>query len=125
MKLIDLNAAQAQELCQKKSITIESSTGGLLKLNDIVAIREPWAALKDPATGEPTGRYHYAARKTAEPINFEHAPPENMPIDAMRLYAKVVDLATIIRNIAGGDTSTAHKITFALISKEAAELEGL
>ena len=56
---------------------------------DIVFLREPWARLKNPTTGEPSDRVILAADSTVSEgqTSYKWASPVSMPEDAARRFA--------------------------------------
>lgn len=85
---------------------------------DIVFLREPWARLKNPATGEPSDRVILAADSTVSEgqTSYKWASPVSMPEEAARRFAVVSKVAPIYNaNVA------VWEITLEAATKAAAE----
>lgn len=83
---------------------------------DVVFIREPWAYLTNPTTGEKSEHINFAADALAEPIAYKWASPVSMPASSARHYARVVTVVPVYNA-----NAAAWEITLEEISKGEAE----
>lgn len=85
---------------------------------DIVFLREPWARLKNPATGEPSDRVILAADSTVSEgqTSYKWASPVSMPEEAARRFAVVSKVEPIYN-----ENVAVWSITLEAVTKAAAE----
>lgn len=121
MKSVILNAQSARVLHRDKRVVIEKAAAEPpFEMGDILFIREPWYRLKNPTTGEPSGRFTYASDASAEPVAYKWASPVAMPADAIRRYARVSGL-TEKAETKGEEVIQSWEIELELIDKRLAE----
>jgi len=89
-----------------------------VKAGDIVFLREPWARLKNPTTGEPSDRVILAADSTVSEgqTSYKWASPVSMPEDAARRFAVVSKVEPIYN-----ENVAVWSITLEAVTKSAAE----
>lgn len=89
-----------------------------VKAGDIVFLREPWARLKNPATGEPSDRVILAADSTVSEgqTSYKWASPVSMPEEAARRFAVVSKVEPIYN-----ENVAVWSITLEAVTKAAAE----